>query len=544
MKKGHLLMLLAIAFSLGAGQSAGQFRWTKDVRNPILSGGGTGAWDTDTGVPWVIFNPDSGRYEMWYTGSSLQIGFAVSPDGISWQKDATPVLSATAHAWDSLGVAASCVIREGSTFKMWYTGVHGPAPGGIGIGATRIGYATSTDGRHWSKHAGNPVLAAGSRDWETGGVAYCSVVKSLGGYQMFYTGSSAAGLAVICRATSVDGITWQRDTVSNPVLKAAPAGAWDRQLFLPAVVADSGVYSMWYTAEATAGDGHAQIGLATSIDSGRTWTRYGSAPVVPRGSSGSWDETGVELGSVLLRGGTYQMWYDGVNSPTYLPRIGYAISPRLARPTSGEWEAPTEFGKLGFTVNATGTKITKLIFDARNWACGPVSGSWTVTTYYTNPLLGWPIGNHQFAITHTRTSYPYNEVYTVQGTFDSTGRRASGTWAYDVGGTICAGSWGPVGPVVVVRDDDHAPERFVLHQNYPNPFNPITTITYELPRASDVRMSVYDLLGREVSTLVHQRQDAGVHEVRFDGSNLSSGVYICRLRAGDFVQAMKIVIAK
>jgi photosystem II stability/assembly factor-like uncharacterized protein len=88
------------------------------------------------------------------------------------------------------------------------------------------------------------------------------------------------------------------------------------------------------------------------------------------------------------------------------------------------------------------------------------------------------------------------------------------------------------------------PSMHHLSQNYPNPFNPSTSIKYELPKASDVRLSVYDMLGREVSVLVDERKDAGVYEVKFDGSNLASGVYFYRLHAGDFVQSKRLVLLK
>jgi hypothetical protein len=88
------------------------------------------------------------------------------------------------------------------------------------------------------------------------------------------------------------------------------------------------------------------------------------------------------------------------------------------------------------------------------------------------------------------------------------------------------------------------PEQVVLAQNYPNPFNPSTTIKYELPKASQVILSVFDMLGRQVSVLVNERRDAGVHEVKFDGSNLASGVYFYRLQAGDFVQSKKLMLLK
>ena len=92
--------------------------------------------------------------------------------------------------------------------------------------------------------------------------------------------------------------------------------------------------------------------------------------------------------------------------------------------------------------------------------------------------------------------------------------------------------------------DEGTPRVFVLHQNHPNPFNPNTTIRYELPTASEVRLTVYDILGRELSTLVNERRDVGVHEVTFDGSSISSGVYFYRLQAGGVVQSRKMVIVK
>jgi predicted outer membrane repeat protein len=88
------------------------------------------------------------------------------------------------------------------------------------------------------------------------------------------------------------------------------------------------------------------------------------------------------------------------------------------------------------------------------------------------------------------------------------------------------------------------PLRFELGPNYPNPFNPATVVSYQLPAVSDVRLVVYDLLGREVAVLVNEKKAPGEYEVRFDGSGLSSGVYLYRLTAGDFVQTRKMVIVK
>jgi photosystem II stability/assembly factor-like uncharacterized protein len=85
---------------------------------------------------------------------------------------------------------------------------------------------------------------------------------------------------------------------------------------------------------------------------------------------------------------------------------------------------------------------------------------------------------------------------------------------------------------------------FSLSQNYPNPFNPTTIISYQLPEASSVRLVVYDLVGREVTTLVDEKKPAGSYTVSFDGSRLASGVYFYRLKADDRVQTRKLVLMK
>ncbi len=88
------------------------------------------------------------------------------------------------------------------------------------------------------------------------------------------------------------------------------------------------------------------------------------------------------------------------------------------------------------------------------------------------------------------------------------------------------------------------PGSFMLYNNFPNPFNPTTVIRYQLPVSSVVRLGVYDLLGREVSVLVNDRKDAGIHEVKFDGRGLSSGVYFYRLTAGSYVQTRKFLLVR
>lgn len=93
------------------------------------------------------------------------------------------------------------------------------------------------------------------------------------------------------------------------------------------------------------------------------------------------------------------------------------------------------------------------------------------------------------------------------------------------------------------RQLDGIPHTFTI-SNYPNPFNPTTVISYQLPVSSYATLKVYDLVGREVATLVNEREDAGSYMVQFGGSSLSSGVYLCRLIAGDYVQSRRMLLLK
>jgi hypothetical protein len=98
--------------------------------------------------------------------------------------------------------------------------------------------------------------------------------------------------------------------------------------------------------------------------------------------------------------------------------------------------------------------------------------------------------------------------------------------------------------VTDVTDVEGLPDSYSLAQNYPNPFNPATRINFSLPVASNVRLSVYNILGQQVALLVNGNLSAGQHSVQFNGRNLASGVYIYRLEAGSFVAQHKMVLLK
>ncbi|HOJ19839.1 MAG TPA: T9SS type A sorting domain-containing protein [Ignavibacteriaceae bacterium] len=88
------------------------------------------------------------------------------------------------------------------------------------------------------------------------------------------------------------------------------------------------------------------------------------------------------------------------------------------------------------------------------------------------------------------------------------------------------------------------PKEYKLYQNYPNPFNPVTTIKYQLPANSKVTLTIYDILGKEVTKLVDKEQEAGKYEVEFNSGKLASGVYVYRIKAGEFMMSKKMILVK
>ncbi len=84
----------------------------------------------------------------------------------------------------------------------------------------------------------------------------------------------------------------------------------------------------------------------------------------------------------------------------------------------------------------------------------------------------------------------------------------------------------------------------MLYQNYPNPFNPNTKINYSIPQTSFVTLKVYDVLGREVATLVNEEKPIGNYEAEFNSKGMSSGMYFYKIEAGNFVKVKKMILLK
>jgi predicted GH43/DUF377 family glycosyl hydrolase len=213
-------------------------------------------WEDDINRPVVIKRDD--HYLMWYTGQSQgrsQIGFATSPDGVVWKRmSESPVLSPD-KPWEKVAVMCPDVIWDARAkiFRMWYSGGEQSEP-------DAIGYATSSDGLSWIKHADNPVFQSDpSATWEQKKVTACQVIEDDGWHLMFYIGFRDVNHAQIGLARSKDGISnWQRNP-ANPIVHPDP-DAWDHDAcYKPYAIFDGQKWLLWYNGRH---GGLEQIGVA------------------------------------------------------------------------------------------------------------------------------------------------------------------------------------------------------------------------------------------------------------------------------------------
>ena len=103
--------------------------------------------------------------------------------------------------------------------------------------------------------------------------------------------------------------------------------------------------------------------------------------------------------------------------------------------------------------------------------------------------------------------------------------------------------------VTIFNQNLTIPQSFALHQNYPNPFNPITTLRYDLPEDAMVNIIIYDMLSRQVKTLISQTQDAGYRSIIWDATNdygklVSAGIYLYQIQAGEYIGTKKMILLK
>jgi hypothetical protein len=248
---------------------------------------------------------------------------------------------------------------------------------------------------------------------------------------------------------------------------------------------------MWYADE---GLGVSGIGYAVSVD-GINWEKSKNNPVLRPGTAGQWDDGIVTVPFVMYKNGKYRMWYMGLpnNQRDYPWQTGFAISddgiswtkdfdnnPVLSVGAAGQWD--------------------------KYWA-GLFSVFELNDSTYNMLYLGTDFEKYQFGMA-TLTEMGSDTVTSLESNYPK------------------------------------IPKSVSLYQNYPNPFNPSTTIEFNLPKSEFVELKVFNILGKEVLTLVSNKLNQGNHTYTFDGKNLASGIYYYQLVAGDYREVKKMILLK
>jgi len=280
--------------------------WRKYAYNPVLGGNLGVCFD-------VSLLREGGEYRMWFSWRTKKsVALVKSADGIHWGTPDIVLGPNPATGWEE-DINRPAVIRRGNTYFMWYTG-QTPEHSSIGL-------ATSEDGTHWVRASAEPVLSASQR-WEKVAVMCPHVMWDESGqvYRMWYSGGEQYEPDAIGYATSPDGRSWTK-LAGNPIFKSNPEATWESYKVTACQVLRHGAwYYMFYIGFRDID--HAQIGVARSSDGITGWQRHHANPIISPGIN-QWDQDACYKPFAIFDGRRWLLWYNGRRGN--VEQIGLAI---------------------------------------------------------------------------------------------------------------------------------------------------------------------------------------------------------------------------
>ncbi len=319
--------------------------------------------------------------------------------------------------------------------------------------------------------------------------------------------------------SSDSGSNWKESSAGLPGWISSSSGTWNMEVPSVLVVGSRILVG-------TAGGG-----IYYSSDSGNTWIPHNSgftgndvSHLWASGSrifAGSWTEgafVSTDTGSSWTQAPTNATCF--ANSDHYLYGGNEYGGPYRSSDNGTSWVS-CDSGLTAFDVQC-------LASHGSNVFAGTMVGVFLST----NDGVSWNKVNSGF--TESITFSPDIHAVTIREDYVFAGAGGRGCWRRPLSDFV----------TTVPNDRSQVPGVFNLEQNYPNPFNPSTTIRYALPQRSHVILSLYNTLGQHVATLKNGEEQAGYHEVAFDGSKLASGVYIYRLQAGTYVGMKRLLLLR
>jgi predicted GH43/DUF377 family glycosyl hydrolase len=279
--------------------------WRKSDQNPVLGGELGTCFD-------VSVLKEGGTYRMWFSWRPRKsVALVESADGIHWSKPVIVLGPDGATGWED-DINRPVVVRRPDAYHMWYTGQ--------AQGHSKIGYATSPDGKTWTRTGAKPVLEP-EAGWEKVAVMCPHVLwdDEARVYRMWYSGGEQLEPDAIGYATSTDGQRWSKHS-ANPIFRADPDDAWERHKVTGCQVVRQGDwYLMFYIGFRDIH--HAQMGVARSRDGIGSWQRLPANPILRPGRD-QWDADAVYKPFAILEGTRWRLWYNGRRGD--LEQIGLA----------------------------------------------------------------------------------------------------------------------------------------------------------------------------------------------------------------------------
>ena len=398
--------------------------------------------------------------------------------------------------------------------------------------------------------------------------------------------------SIVSSGSNIFAGTWGGAPGSNVYLSSDNGGSW--------TMVDSGSGPFWVDALAMSGSNiFAAIyggGIMLSSNEGASWAAVDSglidssasnvlsltagSSIIVAGVTGN--SGGTHSGRIYMSGNNGTSWteIDSSMNPDSIQLAPYALAVSgsniivaagrmlLSTDNGTKWTQISGISNYGGvrSIAASGSKIVAgtdngcVLLSADNGANWTAIDSGLVAGIYA---LVWS-GSNIFAGTESGGDggrvYRITEDGSIWDTLD-TGLRTSyvgslginsgylfaGTYGTGVDGDTGAGVWRrPLSEITSVKKApaNELPKTFTLEQNYPDPFNPSTTISFTIPGRSVVTLKVYDILGREVSTIVSEELSAGAYSRQWNAAKMSSGIYFYRLQTGTFTQTKKMIVLK
>jgi sucrose-6-phosphate hydrolase SacC (GH32 family) len=283
--------------------------WVKYEGSPVLGG------DLGTCFDISVLKEEN-KYKMYFSWRPKKaIALTESTDGIHWSLP-TVVLGPreTAEGWED-DLNRPVVIKHNGLYHMWYTGQYKP---GEASGKSWIFYATSRDGINWARVSNQPVLSA-EEEWEKVAVMLPQVIweEKENKFKMWYAAGEQYEPNEVGYATSPDGIHWTK-YAGNPIFRADPASRWEQhKTAVGQVFQKDGWYYMFYIGYRD--EHYAQIGIARSKDGVSNWERHPGNPIIAP-DEGRWDGDACYKPYTIFDGVKWLLWYNGRKGP--LEQIG------------------------------------------------------------------------------------------------------------------------------------------------------------------------------------------------------------------------------